>query len=80
MLLRPRTHGTVSTSPRKRPGPDATQAERQQAREIERQQAEAAISVWLDHLATTPWPLEDWMAWSHGHFVSGLDKVKTPLS
>ena len=46
-----------------RPGPDATQAERQQAREIERQQAEAAISAWLDHLATTPRPLEAWMAW-----------------
>jgi len=62
-----------------RPGPNATQAEKQQARQIERQQSEAAIGAWLDHLATTPRPLEDWMAWFwHGHFVSGLDKVKVP--
>src|SRR4051794_21166183 len=62
------------------PGPNATQAERQQARQIERAQTEVAVNAWLDHLVTTPRPLEDWMAWFwHGHFVSGLDKVKTPL-
>src|SRR5258708_24666285 len=33
-----------------RPGPGATQAEKQQARQTERQQAEAAIGAWLDHL------------------------------
>jgi uncharacterized protein (DUF1800 family) len=61
------------------PGPNATQAERQQARQTERAQTEAAINAWLDHLSTTPRPLEDWMAWFwHGHFVSGLDKVKSP--
>ena len=63
-----------------RPGPNATQAEKQQARQVERQQTEAAIGAWLDHLSTTPRPLEEWMAWFwHGHFVSGLDKVKVPL-
>ena len=63
-----------------RPGPQATQAEKQQARQAERQQSEAAIGAWLDHLASTPRPLEEWMAWFwHGHFVSGLDKVKVPL-
>ena len=63
-----------------RPGPNASPAEKQQARQTERKQSEAAINAWLDHLTTTPRPLEDWMAWFwHGHFVSGLDKVKAPL-
>jgi uncharacterized protein (DUF1800 family) len=63
-----------------RPGPDATQAEKQQARQAERGQAEAAIGAWLDHLAATPRPLEEWMAWFwHSHLVSGLDKVKSPF-
>jgi uncharacterized protein (DUF1800 family) len=63
-----------------RPGPTATQDEKQQARQIERQQSEAAIGAWLDHLSSTERPLEEWMAWFwHGHFVSGLDKVKVPL-
>jgi uncharacterized protein (DUF1800 family) len=63
-----------------RTGPQATQAEKQKARQAERQQAEAAIGAWLDHLASTPRPLEEWMAWFwHGHFVSALDKVKEPL-
>ena len=63
-----------------RPGPDASEAEKQHARQAERQQTEAAINAWLDHLVTTPRPLEEWMAWFwHGHFVSGLDKVRMPL-
>src|SRR5689334_5837592 len=63
-----------------RPGLNPTPAEKMQARQTERQQSEAAIGAWLDHLVSTPRPLEDWMAWFwHGHFVSGLDKVKTPL-
>lgn len=69
----------IDLTPR-RPGPNATQAEKQQARQVERQQAEAAIGAWLDHLTSTPRPLEEWMAWFwHGHLVSGLDKVKVPL-
>jgi uncharacterized protein (DUF1800 family) len=63
-----------------RPGPTATPAEKQQARQVERQQSEAAIGAWLDHLSSTERPLEEWMAWFwHGHLVSGLDKVKVPL-
>jgi uncharacterized protein (DUF1800 family) len=63
-----------------RPGPNASQAEKQQARQVERQQSETAINAWLDHLTVTERPLEEWMAWFwHGHFVSGLDKVKEPL-
>jgi uncharacterized protein (DUF1800 family) len=62
-----------------RPGPNATQAEKKQARQTERRQSEAAINAWLEHLVATPRPLEEWMAWFwHGHFVSGLDKVKAP--
>jgi uncharacterized protein (DUF1800 family) len=62
-----------------RPGPRASDADKKQAREQSRQQSEAAIGAWLDHLVVTPRPLEDWMAWFwHGHFVSGLDKVKAP--
>src|SRR4051794_35254363 len=61
------------------PGANATQAERQQARQIERAQTEVGVNAWLDHLVTTPRPLEDWMAWFwHGHFVSGIDKVSLP--
>jgi uncharacterized protein (DUF1800 family) len=38
-----------------------------------------AIVAWLDHLARTPRPLEDWMAWFwHGHLVSSLLEVKRP--
>src|SRR5438445_8525661 len=87
-LLDPAAHGIAAapdpwagidlTPPR--PGPNASAAEKQQARRTERQQSEAAINAWLDHLASTPRPLEDWMAWFwHGHFVSGLDKVKSPI-
>lgn len=62
-----------------RPGPKATPAERMQARQAEQEQARNAIGAWLDHLVTTPRPLEEWMAWFwHGHFVSALDKVKVP--
>jgi uncharacterized protein (DUF1800 family) len=61
-------------------GRNATQSDKKQARQAERQQADAAINAWLDHLASTPRPLEEWMAWFwHGHFVSGLDKVKAPF-
>ncbi|MEY2459457.1 MAG: hypothetical protein QOG30_1287 [Acidimicrobiaceae bacterium] len=87
-LVEPDNHGVppspdpwagVDLTPN-RPGPNATQAEKQQARQADRQQAETAIAAWLDHLASTPRPLEEWMAWFwHGHFVSGLDKVKVPL-
>src|SRR5206468_1680500 len=61
-LVDPDSHGVASPpdpwdgidlTPQ-RPGPDATQAEKQQARQVERQQAEAAIGAWLDHLTTTP--------------------------
>jgi uncharacterized protein (DUF1800 family) len=63
-----------------RPGSASTDAGRRQARQAQRDQAEAAIGAWLDHLVSTPRPLEDWMAWFwHGHIVSGLDKVKVPL-
>jgi uncharacterized protein (DUF1800 family) len=60
-------------------GANATVDQRKQARQEQRQEAFLAIEAWLDHLASTPRPLEDWMAWFwHGHFVSGLDKVKSP--
>ncbi|HEV3226564.1 MAG TPA: DUF1800 family protein, partial [Acidimicrobiales bacterium] len=63
-----------------RPGPNASADAKKQAGQTERQQSDAAINAWLDHLTSTPRPLEDWMVWFwHGHFVSGLDKVKTPL-
>ena len=39
--------------------------------------ATLAITTWLDHMAATTTPFVDRMAWLwHGHFVSGLDKVK----
>jgi uncharacterized protein (DUF1800 family) len=68
----------VDLTPVPPPGPDASPTEKQAARRDARAQSEAAISAWLDHLVTTPRPFEDWMAWFwHGHFVSGLDKVKS---
>jgi uncharacterized protein (DUF1800 family) len=86
-LVDPEAHGVppsldpwdgIDLAPQ-RPGRNASQAERNKARQTERAQSEAAINAWLDHLAVTPRPLEDWMAWFwHGHFVSGLDKVKSP--
>ena len=86
-LVDPDAHGVAATpdpwagidlTPA-RPGPNASDADRKAARQTERQQSETAIGAWLDHLASTPRPLEDWMAWFwHGHFVSGLDKVKAP--
>lgn len=43
-------------------------------------QAQKAIDAWSHHLAVTPRPLEDWMAWYwHGCLVSGLDKVVYPV-
>ncbi|HEY2813492.1 MAG TPA: DUF1800 domain-containing protein [Acidimicrobiales bacterium] len=60
-------------------GPNASVDQRQAARQQLRQQGLLAIEAWLDQLATTPRPLVDWMTWFwHGHFVSGLDKVKLP--
>jgi uncharacterized protein (DUF1800 family) len=56
-----------------------SQAEKVQLRQTLRTEGFAAIGAWIDHLAATPRPLEDWMAWFwHGHLVSGLDKVKSP--
>jgi uncharacterized protein (DUF1800 family) len=54
-------------------------ADKKALRQQLRAEGVAAIGAWLDHLATTPRPLEDWMAWFwHGHLVSGLDKVEVP--
>ncbi|MEY2447583.1 MAG: hypothetical protein QOH79_1059 [Acidimicrobiaceae bacterium] len=50
------------------------------AGQVDREQSETAIGAWIDHLTSTARPLEDWMAWFwHGHFVSALDKVKSPF-
>ena len=55
-------------------------AAHKQARDHLRREGESAIEAWLDQLIATPRPLVDWMAWFwHGHFVSGLDKVRLPL-
>jgi len=61
-------------------GPGASAQARRAARQDQRDKALQAVEAWLDHLVTTPRPLHDWMAWFwHGHFVSGLDKVKAPF-
>jgi uncharacterized protein (DUF1800 family) len=58
---------------------DLSLADRKALREKLRLEGFAAIGAWLDHMAATPRPLEDWMAWFwHGRLVSGLDKVKSP--
>jgi uncharacterized protein (DUF1800 family) len=37
------------------------------------------VAAWLQAMATTPRPLEEWMRWFwHGHFVSTLAVVKRP--
>ena len=75
-LVDPDSHG-VPASPDPWAGIDLTPPQEGQPL---REQSEAAIGAWLDHLASTPRPLEEWMAWFwHGHFVSGLDKVKSPM-
>jgi uncharacterized protein (DUF1800 family) len=39
----------------------------------------AAIDAWLDAMAATHRPFEEWMRWFwHGHFVSALQEVKAP--
>jgi uncharacterized protein (DUF1800 family) len=54
-------------------------ADRARARRTLRDQVGKSIGAWLDRLVATPRPLEEWMAWFwHGHFVSGLDKVRYP--
>jgi uncharacterized protein (DUF1800 family) len=41
--------------------------------------ASTVIVEWLSALRDSPRRLEAWMAWFwHGHFVSGLDKARTP--
>lgn len=61
------------------PGRGATTEQKMQMRRQLRDEGLRAIEAWLDHLVATPRPLHDWMAWFwHGHFVSGLDKVKAP--
>jgi uncharacterized protein (DUF1800 family) len=60
-------------------GRNQSTAQKAQVREQLRQQGINVIEAWLDHFVSTPRPLEDWMTWFwHGHFVSGLDKVKLP--
>ncbi len=54
-------------------------AQKEEIRQQLRKQGLTVIDAWLDHFASTPRPLEDWMTWFwHGHFVSGLDKVRLP--
>lgn len=44
-----------------------------------REVAGAAIAQWLGRMVETPRPLEEWMAWFwHGHFATGIDKVRSP--
>jgi uncharacterized protein (DUF1800 family) len=60
-------------------GRNPSTAQKAQIRQQVRRQGMAVIDAWLDHLVSTPRPLQDWMTWFwHGHFVSGLDKVKLP--
>lgn len=42
-----------------------------------RQEAQAAIGAWLDHLATTGRPTESWLTWFwHNHFATAIAKVR----
>jgi uncharacterized protein (DUF1800 family) len=61
------------------PGRKASEAAKAAARQQARKQTAKVVEAWLDSLTVTPRPLQEWMAWFwHGHFVSGIDKVKYP--
>jgi uncharacterized protein (DUF1800 family) len=46
-----------------------------------RQEGRAAVAAWIAHLGTAPRPLEEWIRWFwHGHLVSALSGVKSPLA
>ncbi|MGH9244482.1 MAG: DUF1800 domain-containing protein [Acidimicrobiales bacterium] len=44
-----------------------------------RARRERAVTAWLERMVVTPRPLHDWLTWFwHGHFATGLDKVRLP--
>ena len=46
-------------------------------RDNARDQAKAAIAVWIPAMATTPRPTESWLTWFwHGHFATSIAKVR----